>query len=82
MLLSDIQQSDSVVHIYIYIFFFIFFSILVYYRVLNIVPCAIQYHLVVVYMYFKNQTTYRDGIGRVVGRRKREEIWGYMYMYS
>ena len=22
------------------------------------------------------------GIGRVGGRRKREEIWGYMYMYS
>ena len=21
-------------------------------------------------------------IGRVGGRRKREEIWGYMYMYS
>ena len=29
-------------YIYIYIFFFIFFSIMVYYRLLNIVPCAIQ----------------------------------------
>ena len=26
--------------------------------------------------------TYRGGIGRVEGRCKREEIWGYMYMYS
>ena len=28
---------------YIYIFFFIVFSIMVYYRILNIVPCAIYY---------------------------------------
>ena len=27
-------------------------------------------------------STWRGGIGRVGGRRKREEIWGYMYMYS
>ena len=27
---------------YIYVFFFIFFSLMVYYRILNIVPCAIQ----------------------------------------
>ena len=27
-------------------------------------------------------TTWRGGIGRVGGRRKREEIWGYRYMYS
>ena len=26
---------------YIYIFYFIFFSIMVYYRILNIVPCVI-----------------------------------------
>ena len=30
------------VYIYIYVFFFIFFSIIVYQRILNIVPCAIQ----------------------------------------
>ena len=24
----------------------------------------------------------RGGIGRMGGRRKREEIWGYMYTYS
>ena len=29
-------------HTHIYTFFFIFFSIMVYYRILNIVPCAIQ----------------------------------------
>ena len=50
VLVCGIQQSDSVsyiymclyIYIYIYIFFFIFFSIVVYYRILNIVPCAIQ----------------------------------------
>ena len=45
MLASGIQQSDSDIYIYIYviyIFFFIFFSIMVYYRLLNIVPYAIQ----------------------------------------
>ena len=40
VLISTVQQSDSVMHRYI--FFFIFFSIMVYYRILNIVPCAIQ----------------------------------------
>ena len=39
-LISAVQQSDSVIHIYT--FFFIFFSITVYHRMLNIVPCAIQ----------------------------------------
>ena len=34
------QQSDSVKHI-ILLFVFIFFSIVVYYRILNLVPCAI-----------------------------------------
>ena len=37
-----LQQSDSVIHI----FFFIFFSTMVYHRILNIVPCAIQKDLV------------------------------------
>ena len=45
MLISAVQQSDSVIHIYT--LFFIFFSIIVYYRILNIVPCAIQQDLVV-----------------------------------
>ena len=56
-LLSLVQQSDSVIHIYICIYihtyihiyihtlFFIFFSIMVYYRLFNIVPCAIQQDL-------------------------------------
>ena len=32
---------------YIYIFFFILFSIVVYYKILDIVPCAIPWDLVV-----------------------------------
>ena len=39
VLISAVQQSDSVIHIYT--FFFIFFSIMVYHRILNIVPCVI-----------------------------------------
>ena len=41
---SAVQQSDSV---YIYIHFFMFFSIMVYPRRLDIVPCAIQQDLIV-----------------------------------
>ena len=33
---------SKVIQLWTYIFFFIFFSIMVYYRILNIVPCAIQ----------------------------------------
>ena len=44
MFISTVQQSDSVTHIYT--LFFIFLSIMVYYRALNIVPCAIQEDLV------------------------------------
>ena len=40
VLVSGIQQSDSVIHMYI--FFFRFFSIIDYYKILNIVPCAVQ----------------------------------------
>ena len=54
--ITAIHQSNSVIHIhicvcvyiYIYIYthihtsFFIFFSIMVYHRILNIVPCAVQ----------------------------------------
>ena len=43
VLISAVQQSDSVIYIlYIYAFFFIFFSIMTYHRILNIVPCAMQ----------------------------------------
>ena len=38
VLISAIQPSQ----LYIYTFFFIFFSIMVYYRILNVVPCAVQ----------------------------------------
>ena len=40
VLISASEQSDSATHMYM--FFFIFFSIMVYLRILNIVPCAIQ----------------------------------------
>ena len=40
VLLSAVQQSDSVIHTYTFIF--ISFSIMVYHRLLNIVPCAVQ----------------------------------------
>ena len=43
MLITAVQQSESVMHIYIYTFF----SMMVYHGILNIVPCDIQYDLVV-----------------------------------
>ena len=58
MLISDVQQSVLYIYIYViymyiymlymcvYIFFFILFSIVVYHRILNIVPNVIQYDLV------------------------------------
>ena len=33
---------SKVIQLYMYIFLFIFFSIIVYYKILNIVPCALQ----------------------------------------
>ena len=43
VLVSGVQQGDSVLYIYVcvYIFFFRFSSIIGYYKTLNIVPCAI-----------------------------------------
>ena len=46
VLVPNVQQSDSVGYVcmcvYMYIFFFRFFSIIGYYKILNIVPYAIQ----------------------------------------
>ena len=39
MLVSAVQQNDSVIHVYI--LFFIFFS-MVYHKIFNVVPCATQ----------------------------------------
>ena len=39
-LVSGVQHSDSVIHIYIYTFFFRFFSLIGYYKIFSIVPCA------------------------------------------
>ena len=46
VLVSGVKHSDSVIYIYIYIFLFRFFSLIGYYKILSIVPCAIQYTLV------------------------------------
>ena len=40
VLITAVQQSDSVIRIYAFIF--IFFFIMVYHRILSIIPCAIQ----------------------------------------
>ena len=40
VLVSGIQQSDSVLYMCIYIFLFRFFSIIGYYKILSVVPCA------------------------------------------
>ena len=50
VLLSSVQQSASFIHIYI--FFFRLFSIIGYYKILNIVPCATQYVLVYLFILF------------------------------
>ena len=42
VLVSGVQQSDSVIHMYTNLFFFRFFSIIGYYKILDIVPCATQ----------------------------------------
>ena len=39
ILVSGVQQNDSIIHIHIYLFFFKLFSRLGYYRVLSRVPC-------------------------------------------
>ena len=43
---TAIQQGDSAIHIHTF-FFNTFFSIMVYHRILNIGPCAVQQDLVV-----------------------------------
>ena len=49
MLISTLQESDSVTHIYI---LHIFFSIMAYHRILNIVPCAMHQDLLVYSFFF------------------------------
>ena len=46
VLASDVQESDSVIHVHLSIFFFKFFSPSAYCRILSHVPCAIQETLV------------------------------------
>ena len=47
VLVSGIQQSDSLTDIY----FFRFFSIIVYYKILNVVPCVIVGPIVYLFVY-------------------------------
>ena len=54
VLVSGVQQSDSVIHECIYIFFFRFFSIIGYYKILRTVPCALQQVLVVYLFYIQS----------------------------
>ena len=53
VLVSGVQQSDSIIYIYRYryILFFIFFSIIGNYKIWNTVPCAIQ-QVLVVYLFY------------------------------
>ena len=51
VLVSGTQQSDSIIDIHTHICFFIFFSIMVYYRILNRVPCATHWGLVIYSIY-------------------------------
>ena len=41
-MLCLVLMYSKVIQSYIYIFFFTFFSIMVYYRILNLVSCALQ----------------------------------------
>ena len=50
MLISAVQQSDSVIHMHT--FFFIFFSIMVYHRIFNIVPCAVGPYCLSIFFFF------------------------------
>jgi len=47
LLVSAVQQSKSVTDRYRYKLLFILFSTVVYQRALNMVPCSIQYDLIV-----------------------------------
>ena len=51
---SDVQHSDSVIHVCVYIVKF--FSLLGYYRISNIVPCAIQQVLIIYFMFVSHFT--------------------------
>ena len=42
VLISSVQQSGSILYIYLSIFIFRLFSIIDYYKILNIVPCTRQ----------------------------------------
>jgi len=47
VLVSGVQQSDSIIHMYTYILFHLILPIIGYYKVLNIVPCTTRQVLAV-----------------------------------
>jgi len=47
VLISAEQLSDSVIHVYI---LFIFFSIIVYHKILNMVPCAVGQDMLFIHL--------------------------------
>ena len=53
MLVSDVQHSDSVIYIHTYICVCVFSdsSLISYYKILNIVPCAI-WQVLVDYLFY------------------------------
>lgn len=51
VLILDVQQSDSVIHIYVYPQFSTFFPITGYYRISNVAPSAIQQFFIVYFLY-------------------------------
>ena len=58
VLVSGILQSDSIYtniykYIHICIFFFRFFSTIIYYKILNVVPYAMEQHLIVYLSYIQ-----------------------------
>ena len=63
MLVSGVQHSHCGIHRYC----FMFFSIMVYYRILNIVACAIQQDLVILYMIVLKNVN-RDFAGGLVAK--------------
>ena len=54
VLVSGVQHSDSVISIYLSIIFFRFFSLIGHYKILSIVPCAIQ-QVLVGYLFYINE---------------------------
>ena len=60
VLVSDVQQSDSLLHTLLLFFKFLFH--LCYCRIMGRIPCAIQYSLLVIYFMYSSACI-REGVG-------------------